>query len=284
MLKLSITLPNNAQINLESEDAVVVDRILGIVLADVTRALLELPPAGGGSVGVAVEQGAPVVTAPAQPAPSQPSPRVEADLPEPEPPVRDTSVDEVQIDNGDGLLDDRAVRPAAERLGSFANSFGIPAVEQTQATPQGAGAATMGAEIRAEAAPEAYRVEPEGLANPVEGTNGMPAVGSHLIPSNLMPAVSEQAFVDFCRAANPLGDMRRVVVAAEGASRYLAMEGVDAEALGNLFDIVGWPRAHNFVQTLRNAARSKFGWLERIPGRAGHYSVTDLGRATALGR
>ena len=76
MLKLSITLPNNAQINLESEDAVVVDRILGIVLADVTRALLELPPAGGGSVGVAVEQGAPVVTAPAQPAPSQPSPRV----------------------------------------------------------------------------------------------------------------------------------------------------------------------------------------------------------------
>ena len=115
--------------------------------------------------------------------------------------------------------------------------------------------------------------------------NGYPAGGnSQVSPSNLVPAVSEQAFVDFCRAANPLGDMRRVVVAAEGASRYLAMEGVDAESLGRLFDIVGWPRAHNFVQTLRNAARSKFGWLERVPGRAGHYTVTNVGRSTALGR
>jgi hypothetical protein len=97
-------------------------------------------------------------------------------------------------------------------------------------------------------------------------------------------SLSEQAFIDFCRAANPLGDMRRVVVAAEGASRYLGIEGVDADELGRLFDLAAWPRAHNFVQTLRNAARSKFGWLERVPGRAGYYSVTDLGRATALGR
>ena len=37
MLKLSITLPNNAQINLESEDAAVIDKILGMVLADITR-------------------------------------------------------------------------------------------------------------------------------------------------------------------------------------------------------------------------------------------------------
>ena len=77
--------------------------------------------------------------------------------------------------------------------------------------------------------------------------------------SGVVPEVAERAFVDFCRAANPLGDMRRVVVAAEGANRYLSLDGVDAEALGRLFDIVGWPRAHNFVQTLRNAARSKFG-------------------------
>ena len=140
-------------------------------------------------------------------------------------------------------------------------------------------------ELPAEPEPATYRAEPAELTNPVEGSNGFPPVGgTHLNSATLVPAVSEQAFVDFCRAANPLGDMRRVVVAAEGASRYLAMEGVDAEALGSLFDIVGWPRAHNFVQTLRNAARSKFGWLERIPGRAGHYSVTDLGRATALGR
>ena len=121
--------------------------------------------------------------------------------------------------------------------------------------------------------------------NGAGASSGAPAAsGDHVGMSSLAPAVSEQAFIDFCRAANPLGDMRRVVVAAEGASRYLAMDGVNAESLGSLFDIVGWPRAHNFVQTLRNAARSKFGWLERIPGRAGHYSVTDLGRSTALGR
>jgi hypothetical protein len=58
---------------------------------------------------------------------------------------------------------------------------------------------------------------------------------------------------------------------------------VDAEDLERLFDLAGWPRPHSFVQTLRNAARSKFRWLERVPGRSGHYTVTHLGRATALG-
>ena len=66
---------------------------------------------------------------------------------------------------------------------------------------------------------------------------------------------AERAFVDFCHSVNPLGDMRRVVVAAEGAARYLGLASVDAEELGRLFDLAGWPRAHNFTQTLRNRAR-----------------------------
>ena len=90
------------------------------------------------------------------------------------------------------------------------------------------------------------------------------------------------SFAEFCRSASPMGDMRRVVVAAEGASRILGMTSVDAEDLAGLFDLAGWRQAHNFTQTLRNAARDRFRWLERVPGRAGRYSVTDLGRSATL--
>ena len=74
-----------------------------------------------------------------------------------------------------------------------------------------------------------------------------------------------------------------VVVATEGARRFLSMDSVDAHDLERLFDLAGWRSPHSFVQTLRNAARSKFRWLERLPGRSGRYTVTDLGRATILG-
>jgi hypothetical protein len=97
------------------------------------------------------------------------------------------------------------------------------------------------------------------------------------------PAEGERAFIDFCRSANPLGDMRRVVVAAEGARRSLGMDSVDTAGLERLFDLAGWRRPHSFVQTLRNAARGKFRWLERVPGRAGRYAATDLGRSVTLG-
>ena len=94
----------------------------------------------------------------------------------------------------------------------------------------------------------------------------------------------ERDFVKFCHSANPLGDMRRVVVAAEGANRIFAMPSVDAEDLAGLFDLAGWRRAHNFTQTLRNAARDKFRWLERLPGRTGRYAVAELGRSVTLGK
>ena len=78
--------------------------------------------------------------------------------------------------------------------------------------------------------------------------------------------------------------MRRVVVAAEGAYRFLSMESVDAGDLAELFDLAGWRRPHNFTQTLRNAARDKFRWLERVPGRAGRYAPTDLSRSVTLNK
>ncbi|PKB64505.1 MAG: hypothetical protein BZY80_02840 [SAR202 cluster bacterium Io17-Chloro-G2] len=89
-------------------------------------------------------------------------------------------------------------------------------------------------------------------------------------------------FTVFCRTVNPMGDMRKVVAAAEGAARMFSMENVDAWELGHLFDTAGWSQPHSFTQALRNAARSKFRWLERVPGRSGRYSVTDAGRAVVL--
>ena len=88
----------------------------------------------------------------------------------------------------------------------------------------------------------------------------------------------ELDFAEFCQATNPVGDMRRVVVAAEGARRFLGQPTVDAEGLEVLFLLAGWPPAHNFTQTIRNSARTKFRWLERVPGQAGHYTVSDIGR------
>ena len=95
------------------------------------------------------------------------------------------------------------------------------------------------------------------------------------------PAAYQQAS-DYCRRINPLGDMRRVVVATHAAELYLDAEGVSATELAGIFDATGWPQPTDFVQAIRNAAREKFGWLERV-GNPGYYKVTTTGRAAVLG-
>ena len=110
-----------------------------------------------------------------------------------------------------------------------------------------------------------------------------PPAGGGNLRLDEQTARSRDDFVSFCQNVNPSGDMRRVVVAAEGAGRYFDAEGIDAEDLDCLFGLAGWRRPGNFTQTLRNAARAKFGWLERIPGRSGRYTVTDLGRSVTEG-
>jgi len=106
--------------------------------------------------------------------------------------------------------------------------------------------------------------------------------GTATVPPEFLSESGETNFTAFCRDAKPLGDMRRVVVAAEGASRHFGVEGITAGDLAWLFDLAEWRRPGNFTQTLRNAARSKFGWLERIPGRSGRYATTALGRSKTL--
>lgn len=85
-------------------------------------------------------------------------------------------------------------------------------------------------------------------------------------------------FIDFCREFAPLGDMRRVVVAAEGAQRFLGINRISPKELEVMFNAIQWPEPKSFLQTLRNAARSSFRWFERVPGKSGYYSVTERGR------
>ena len=95
-------------------------------------------------------------------------------------------------------------------------------------------------------------------------------------------AHAKESFGQFCASIAPIGDMRRVVVAAEGAARHLGMMEVSQQELGPLFDLVEWRHPLNFLLTLRNAARNKFRWLERVPGKPGYYTVTALGRQSVV--
>ncbi len=94
----------------------------------------------------------------------------------------------------------------------------------------------------------------------------------------------EGKYVQFTQLLAPVGDMRRVVVAAEGARAFLELDAVSEDELVYLFDLAGWRRPNDFLQTLRNSARSTFRWLERTPGRPGYYSVTSVGKAAVIHR
>ena len=131
------------------------------------------------------------------------------------------------------------------------------------------------------APPTAPTVTAIQAAPPSPAPEPEPAPITAVVAETMTP--SEHEYIAFCQRVNPLGDMRRVVVAAEAAHRYLNIGSVDPDSLAHLFTLAGWPIPHSFVQTLRNAARTKFRWLERIPGLSGHYKVTNTGRSIVLG-
>ena len=90
------------------------------------------------------------------------------------------------------------------------------------------------------------------------------------------------AFQEFCRLLDPVPDMRRVVVAAEGARRYLGTNQVSPVELTELFDWLQWQEPPSFLQTLRNAGRSNYRWMESVPGGSGYYVVTERGRRAVV--
>ena len=225
MVKVSITLPNNAQITFESEEPEVAHQIAAMVLRDLPRDLMGSIVAANGD-----------------------------------------SVQSLDSEKGTGVVDSTAAGAA-----------------QPGQLPNPASAGVSGAE-KASSPPSPPQVA-STASGPARGPSRRPSateVTETQRPN--LPAGAEEALVDFCRSAAPLGDMRRAVAAAEGARRFLAMESVDADDLERLFDLAGWRRPHSMIQTLRNSARSKFQWLERVPGRSGQYTVTDLGRSVILGK
>ena len=220
MVKVSITLPNAAQITFESEEPEVIHEVVERVLRDLPRELMLFsPPANGSNLPqVPEEKSTGVTSTSATPQPPGAGPPAK---PEGEQPARNRSPA-----SGARAPEARPSRPGSDK----------PAASEQPESPQSA------------RSPEA-----------------------------------EGAFIELCRSAKPLRIMRRIVVAAEAARRFFGMESVDGAELAWLFDLAGWRQPPSFAEALRNAARAKFGWLELIPGRAGRYAATDLGRAVTLG-
>ncbi len=222
MGRVSITLPDNTQITLETEETELLQQVVGMALRDLPRG--STPPG----------QDAPALTS------NGTAEKSTGVVPEPDQPRAAAANGTVR-----SAVEAKPVRAATELL--------------SLATPEpGTRRATSGR--RSDPAPDR----------------------SASLRLDEQSPQSRDDFVSFCQILNPVGDMRRVVVAAEGAGRFLDSDGIDAEDLDSLFDLAGWRRPGNFTQTLRNAARAKFGWLERIPGRSGRYAVTALGRTVAV--
>ena len=120
--------------------------------------------------------------------------------------------------------------------------------------------------------------------NVIDALQGDPEPQPVPQPTVSPSAGPEADFARFCAELSPMGDMRRLVAAAEGARRFLGMDRVSEGELGRLFDLAEWQRPADFVQTLRNAARSKFRWLERVSGTTGYYAVTPKGRDQVVQR
>ena len=227
MVKVSISLPNNTQITVESQESEVIHEIVGMVLRDLPLELMRT------SIPESVA------------------------LPAAAPSQKGTSVQEPPPAAADAESDVSKPAPAPEPAdGSNENRGSLPAEPSTASD--------------------------QAVSKPAERRSESSSSGHQTAQQAARSAAAELAFIQFCQSTNPLGDMRKVVVAAEGASQFLQINSVNTEDLADLFERIGWRHPHSFTQTLRNAARSKFRWLERVPGRSGHYTVTALGRTTIL--
>lgn len=180
----------------------------------------------------------------------------------------------------------KAAPPEPENHHNGANSNGHaapPAQPANGTEPAGdpAPAATNGNHLPSPALSTTAVIDrpPAPVEPPPQPAQAQPVRAPVFTPST----PDEHEFIAFCQRVNPLGDMRRVVVAAEAADRHLGIASVDPDELARLFTLAGWTIPHSFVQTLRNSARTKFRWLARIPGQPGHYRVTDTGRSIVLG-
>ena len=241
VIKLAITLPNGAQVSIETEDRELARELLYSVLP-------QLNGAGGGAASA----------------------------------IYAANTEVPSYSNGNGAdHGSKYATPAepqspAELLAAATGGEITNPVSNGHSPP-----AELPPSYARDVAPAAATMQ-DAPAPIVDATSGSVPVNERVrVTEPTTP--EEREYVAFCQSVSPLGDMRRVVVAAEAADRFLAVKSVDPDELSQLFSLAGWPLPHSFVQTLRNAARTKFRWLERIPGQSGHYRVTNMGRSIVLG-
>ena len=241
MVKVSISLPNNAQITFEAEESEVLHGVVGLVLRDLPRDLMQSAPSDD-------EHPAGIIS---------------------------STVTEKSTASATSPL--QTATMSTEPVKSQVRSIETQSSSQHTDEPK-----TPDPIANRETVPTSM-----GLATPIDSQqSGTISIEKHEqspgLPTKILSESGRADFESFCQNANPLGDMRRVVVATVGANRHFGMDGVNAEDLAWLFDVASWRKPGNFTQTLRNAARSKFGWLERIPGRSGRYAATPLGISKTL--
>ena len=244
MIKLSITLPNSAQLSIEADEPDMIREVLGFTLPQLGTVANDSAAVNGAISG------------------------------HPTPP------------NGIGDGGDAASIPESK-----ADGIGVaPGTLQSAVEPAAVSHREAGIDQQPEPPDPAAEQQrpvtvapPRAVPAPVAGVVNQETDGITAVYPSEPSTPAEQEFVGFCQKVSPLGDMRRVVVAAEASARFLHTNSVDPDELTRLFTLAHWPLPHSFVQTLRNAARTKFRWLERIPGRPGHYRVTNTGRSIVLG-
>ncbi len=244
MIKLSITLPNSAQLSIEADEPDMIREVLGFTLPQLGTVANDSAAVNGAISG------------------------------HPTPP------------NGIGDGGDAASIPESK-----ADGIGVaPGTLQSAVEPAAVSHREAGIDQQPEPPDPAAEQQrpvtvapPRAMSAPVTGVVNQATDGITVVYPSEPSTPAEQEFVGFCQKVSPLGDMRRVVVAAEASARFLHTNSVDPDELTRLFTLAHWPLPHSFVQTLRNAARTKFRWLERIPGRPGHYRVTNTGRSIVLG-
>ena len=263
MAKLSITLPNATSISLESESESEMRQMAALLQNGLLRDLRGLPPTDNQQEDVPNNPGKDI-SVPSNGSVKTVDPK----------PTGDSSIDSLPPpqEPQEVSQNEHPAHAAEEPPDELPDKLPEKLPEAPPKTTQGNVLTPQEPPRREPPAPVRSNVGPPADDNPSHSS----------IPPNLSDPRMGLDFTTFCRAVNPIGDMRKVVVAAEGAARTFAMENVDAWELGHLFDKAGWSQPHSFTQALRNAARSKFRWLERVPGRAGRYSVTDAGRAVVL--
>lgn len=244
MIKLSITLPNSAQLSIEADDPDMIREVLGFTLPQLGTVANDLTAVNGAING------------------HPPLPNGIGDGDDPVS-IPESTVDGIGASPGtlQAAVEPAAVSHRATGFDQHAAAAGPAAVLQRPVT----------------VAP------PRVSSAPVSGVVNQEIDGITAVYPSEPSTPAEQEFVGFCQKVSPLGDMRRVVVAAEASARFLYTDSVDPDELARLFTLAHWPLPHSFLQTLRNAARTKFRWLERIPGRPGHYRVTNTGRSIVLG-